>query len=218
MNITNSNGYACELLYSFNNTTPNISKGNITASGSSTIAFYELIAPSTQHTIYLRFKYNGNYSPVWSHTFYTSSPTNYTIAFNANYGSTPSPTSKSVAYWSIYGALATTSRAGYTFKGWFDALSGGTKITSSTQMTQTANHNLFAQWEALTLTWVFESENSSPSYGHTVQIFISNWANRVAEAKQYLDNNYPAASMGNGYGISLEIQTDTYLDFRVMVL
>ena len=146
MTVTNPNAYACELLYYFNNTTPNISKGNISASANSTMSFNGLIAPSTQHTIYFRFKYDGNYSPVWSYTFNTSSPTNYTITFNANGGSTPSPTSKSVAYWSTYGTLATTSRSGYTFNGWFTAASGGTQITSSTQMTQTANHTLYAQW------------------------------------------------------------------------
>lgn len=215
MIVTNPNGYACELLYDFNNTTPNISRGNIGASGNSTMGFYGTIAPSTQHTIYFRFKYNGNYSSVWSYTFNTSSPTNYTITFNANGGNTPSPASKSVAYWSTYGTLATTSRSGYIFNGWFTAASGGTKITSSTQMTQTANHTLYAQWSAAAPTWVFISENSSPWYSHTVTLYISNWANRVAEAKQYLDTNYPARNYAEYYGISVQVEIDIYLDFQV---
>ena len=69
-----------------------------------------------------------------------------TVTFNANGGTTPSPTSKSVTYGSTYGTLATTSRANYTFNGWFTARSGGTKITSASQVTQTTNHTLYAQW------------------------------------------------------------------------
>ena len=41
--------------------------------------------------------------------------------------------------------LATPTRAGYTFKGWFTAASGGTQITSATSIT--ANQTIYAQWQ-----------------------------------------------------------------------
>ncbi len=43
-------------------------------------------------------------------------------------------------------SLATPTRAGYTFKGWFTATSGGTQITSATSIT--ANQTIYAQWTA----------------------------------------------------------------------
>ena len=47
----------------------------------------------------------------------------YTVTFDANGGSAPTPTSKQVTFGSAYGTLATTSRTGYTFNGWFTAAS-----------------------------------------------------------------------------------------------
>ena len=71
----------------------------------------------------------------------------YTVTFNANGGNTPSPANKSVTYDSTYGTLATTSRSGYTFQGWYTASSGGTKITASSTVSITANQTLYAQWK-----------------------------------------------------------------------
>lgn len=53
----------------------------------------------------------------------------------------------------IYGDLATCSRGAsggytYSFKGWYTATSGGTKIESSTTVNLTANQILYAQWNA----------------------------------------------------------------------
>ena len=82
-----------------------------------------------------------------NHTLYARWTANtYTVTFNANGGTTPSPTSKSVTYNSTYGTLATTSRNGYTFNGWFTATSGGTQVTTGTTVTATSNHSLYAQW------------------------------------------------------------------------
>jgi uncharacterized repeat protein (TIGR02543 family) len=81
-----------------------------------------------------------------------------TVTFNANGGNTPSPTSKVVINGSTYGTLATISRTGHTFNGWFTASSGGTQITSASTVTATANHTLFAQWTA-----VATNQTSTPS-------------------------------------------------------
>jgi uncharacterized repeat protein (TIGR02543 family) len=70
----------------------------------------------------------------------------YTVTFDGNGGGTPSPMSKSVTYDSTYGSLATVSRTGYTFNGWFTAASGGTQITSGTSVTITSAQTLYAQW------------------------------------------------------------------------
>ena len=83
-----------------------------------------------------------------------------TVTFNANGGSTPTA-SKSVTYNSTYGTLPTPTRAGYTFKGWFTAASGGTQITSSTKVTTTSNQTLYAQWAANTYTVTFNANGGS---------------------------------------------------------
>lgn len=80
-----------------------------------------------------------------------------TVTFNANGGNTPSPTSKTVTYNSTYGTLATCTRPNannysYTFNGWYSSASGGTKYTSSSKVTATSNHSLFAHWTSTLLT------------------------------------------------------------------
>jgi uncharacterized repeat protein (TIGR02543 family) len=76
-------------------------------------------------------------------------PSNYTVTFNANGGDTPSPTSKSVTYNATYGALATVTRAGYIFDGWFTASTGGTLVTSGTTVGTAGDHTLYAQWATM---------------------------------------------------------------------
>ena len=53
-----------------------------------------------------------------------------------------------MTFGSAYGTLATTSRTGYTFAGWFTAASGGTQVTAATIVSTASNHTLYAQWTA----------------------------------------------------------------------
>jgi uncharacterized repeat protein (TIGR02543 family) len=85
-----------------------------------------------------------------------------TVTFNANGGSPPVPTSKEVTFGQPYGELATTSRTGYSFAGWFTAASGGTEVTADTIVTTTTDHTLYAQWTADTITVTFNANGGSP--------------------------------------------------------
>ena len=69
----------------------------------------------------------------------------YTVTFNAN-GGTVGTKSKSVTYGNTYGTLPTPTRSGYTFSGWYTSSSGGTKVTSSTKVSKSYNHYLYAHW------------------------------------------------------------------------
>jgi len=69
----------------------------------------------------------------------------YTVTFNAN-GGTVSPTSKLVENKSTYGSLPTPAKTDYKFLGWYTALTGGTKITSSSTVNLTTNQTLYAQY------------------------------------------------------------------------
>jgi uncharacterized repeat protein (TIGR02543 family) len=71
----------------------------------------------------------------------------YTVTFDAQGGTTPVPSSTNVTYGSTYGTLATTTRTGYSFDGWWTGTGGtGTQILSTTPVTITAAQTLYAKW------------------------------------------------------------------------
>ncbi|MCL2632207.1 MAG: InlB B-repeat-containing protein, partial [Coriobacteriia bacterium] len=74
------------------------------------------------------------------------------VTFNANGGTAAVPGSKYVTYDAAYGTLATTSRTGHTFLGWFTSPTGGTRVTSDTIVTNANDHTLYAQWTAIPYT------------------------------------------------------------------
>ncbi len=73
----------------------------------------------------------------------------YTVSFNINYTGGTNPESRSVTYDSTYGALPTPTRTGYTFLGWYTTATGGTKVESTTPVSRTVSHTLYAHWKVL---------------------------------------------------------------------
>ena len=73
----------------------------------------------------------------------------YTVTFDAN-GGTASKTDMSVTFNGEYGELATATRTGYTFDGWYTAASGGTRVTSATIVKTAGAHTLYAHWSVNT--------------------------------------------------------------------
>lgn len=74
----------------------------------------------------------------------------FTVTFDPNGGSV-STTSKTVNYGSTYGTLPTPTLSRYNFLGWYTAATGGTRVTSGTTVTITANQTLYAHWERATI-------------------------------------------------------------------
>ena len=68
-----------------------------------------------------------------------------TVTYDAQ-GGTIASESKNVTVGGTYGTLISASREGYTFDGWYTEATGGTKIESSTTVTQTSNHTIYAYW------------------------------------------------------------------------
>lgn len=68
------------------------------------------------------------------------------LAYNVNGGDTISPDYKTVPVDEAIGDLPTPTRTGYQFSGWFTAASGGTRVTSSTTMPQSAYLIIYAHW------------------------------------------------------------------------
>ncbi|MBR6364966.1 MAG: InlB B-repeat-containing protein, partial [Lachnospiraceae bacterium] len=81
-----------------------------------------------------------------NHTLYAHWTAGKTIqvTFNSQGGSSVS--SKLVIPGNTYGTLPTPVRGNYVFAGWYTAASGGTKITSTTTVSATGNHTLYAHW------------------------------------------------------------------------
>jgi uncharacterized repeat protein (TIGR02543 family) len=74
----------------------------------------------------------------------------YDVTFDAQGGSDLSPLETTVTNGSPYGTLATTTKAGYFFAGWYTEADGeGTRITEETTVTIGANQKLYAAWKIL---------------------------------------------------------------------
>jgi uncharacterized repeat protein (TIGR02543 family) len=99
-------------------------------------------------------------------------PQSFTLTFDGQ-GATPSPLSKSITYDAPYGTLATASKTGYSFMGWFtQSLGGGHQITNATVVTVAGNQTLFASWTPNTYTIIFDGQggdvaptNKTVTYG-----------------------------------------------------
>ncbi|MBU1509688.1 InlB B-repeat-containing protein, partial [Myxococcota bacterium] len=89
-------------------------------------------------------------------------PNTYTVTFDSQGGSSPVPESQLVIFGVAYGTLATTSRTGYTFAGWWTGAGGtGSQVTAATIVTNAANHTLYARWTANTITVTFNANGGS---------------------------------------------------------
>ena len=80
----------------------------------------------------------------------------FRVTFDSNNGSDIA--SKVVTYDSPYGKLEMPIREGYTFKGWYTKLDGGTRVTASTIVKTATDHTLYAHWKANIYEVTFDSK------------------------------------------------------------
>lgn len=115
--------------------------------------------PSKVGTYYVvaQISADGNYLEATSNiAVLTIQPHPVEITYNAN-GGTVSTTTKIVYYDELYGTLATPTKTGYTFDGWYLSATGGTKITSESQVENSDAHYLYAHWTANKYTVTFNA-------------------------------------------------------------
>jgi uncharacterized repeat protein (TIGR02543 family) len=121
----------------------------------------------------------------------------YTVTFDAQGGTAPSPASKTVTYGATYGTLATTTRTGYTFAGWWTGSGGtGSEVTSGTTVTTAANHTLYAKWIAIP-TWIITQNvgaNGSAAPAGSISILDGTSTSVVYTANQW----FRIAALTNG--------------------
>ena len=95
-------------------------------------------------------------------------PKNLTVSFNVNGGS--AATSATTRTAEAFSSTATSTRAGYTFDGWYASSTlTGSRITFPHTHGQTDNFTLYAKWEANTLSVSFESNGGSAVTSTTVR-------------------------------------------------
>lgn len=106
---------------------------------------------------------------------------NYQVSFDANGGILEEQT-LFVKKGEKYGTLPTPVREGYTFRGWYTAKTNGVLIQSTTTVTATSNHVLYALWDAK---WYKVSFNFTGG-----QIKINNKIYTELEGTYYYDKLY----------------------------
>lgn len=90
---------------------------------------------------------------------------------------------KQVTYGLTYGTLETPVKTGQTFAGWYDSLSGGNLITSSSKVAIADNHTLYSAWQG------------------SVQINVEN--SKYYSNVQYSTSNGKSGSIAHGGSITL---------------
>ena len=81
----------------------------------------------------------GNLTGTW----YAQAAPTYTLTYNGN-GGTPSKESQTAVQGKAWGTLATATKTGYTFAGWYTDASGGTQVTDTTVCSD--NLTVYAHW------------------------------------------------------------------------
>ena len=115
----------------------------------------------------------------------------YTVTFDANEGVCDTE-SKTITIGSAYGELPTPTREGYVFKGWYDALEDGAKITEETIMTTEQDHTLHAVWKARSFT-----VNVNTNGGQMVQYKYFRYSRSNGRGYFYSSGSYQKGLLNN---------------------
>jgi len=120
-----------------------------------------------------------DFNAVWQANSYniSASANGGTISSTSGWSGSGSVAIKKVSYGSAYSTLPSVSRTGYNLKGWYDAASGGTQISTGTAMNKTSDHIIYAQWTIKNYVITFNSNGGSGtmsnqlvSHGSTVSL------------------------------------------------
>jgi len=126
--------------------------------GGSQVTTSTQVTQTSAHTLYARW--TGN--PV-------------VVTFNGNNGT---PTTQDITQTVGNNYILPSSnptRTGYGFAGWWTATSGGTQVTTSTQVTQTSGHTLYARWTNNPVSVTFSGNGGTPATQTITQTFGENY-------------------------------------------
>ena len=99
------------------------------------------------------YKANASYSKNGDVTLYAKWGQKVLVTYDAN-GGTVSTNSFTAIVGETYGSATTLEipiKDGYKFSGWYTAKTGGTRVKSSTVVTNEEAHTLYAHWSAISI-------------------------------------------------------------------
>ena len=125
---------------------------------------------------------------------------------------------KSVMTGEVYGELCTPIREGYKFDGWYTAESGGTVITTSTMVSNTSDHTIYAHWTKTSNPIISFGTNGNSGYvkgNVSSKITVSRGnANLDESTYKYIystsNSATPNTSFTSGNSYTLDGATGTY--------
>jgi len=85
---------------------------------------------------------------LYAHWKENNPGTKVTVTFNANGGSV-TPSTKEVTVGQSYGDLPQPQWSGHSFEGWYTEQTTGTKVESTTIVSKTTGHTLYAHWKEI---------------------------------------------------------------------
>lgn len=138
---------------------------------------------SRETSVTVRPSNNTTIGNVWGVNMYLTKSALDTVKFDARGGTAPIPLSITVTNGFVYGALATTTRTGHTFDGWWTGVNGtGTQVFPSTIFTGTPAQTLYAKWTTnsyrLRVTSAYggawPAADINVPYGTTIDVGITN--------------------------------------------
>ena len=123
----------------------------------------------------------------------SNDPVASVVSFDAN-GGTVNQDSKNVTSGQTYGAMPTPVYNGYEFQGWYDAVSGGNRVDTSTKVTKTTNHTLYAHWE---LSSYLKKCTEYPTHG-SVEIVSKTYLKTLPCSKETDSSSADVESLSTG--------------------
>lgn len=131
------------------------------------------------------------------HTLFAHwTPNQYRITLDAA-GGNPAKTEKNVTYGTKYGELKAPSRAGYSFKGWFSAKSGGEEIKANSLFKEAKAKTLYARWTPNTYTVKFDGNGGTPGQASKTVTYASTYGTlQNATRKGYAFEGWYTAKTG----------------------
>jgi uncharacterized repeat protein (TIGR02543 family) len=134
---------------------------------------------------------------------YQFSKKRITVTFDANGGSEPEPLTMSAICDDAYGTLATTTRPGYEFIGWWTDSENGVWITSGAIVSTPRDHTLYAHWVAnagtqYTVQYYLIDDSGTITLADTVSLTGATGERVTADPRSYdgytLVSDHPSAN------------------------
>lgn len=130
-------------------------------------------------------------------------PASYTIYFHTNGGNDSVHNStKIVTYNGYYGVLPIPTRERYEFVGWFTQLSGGTQITSMTQVEIAGVHTLYARWKGKTYNVSFYANGGYCSVNNKSVVYYENYGDLPVPTKSGYNFSGWYTDLSSGYVVT----------------